>query len=87
MSRLIPARWFGAKWNAPICGENPPVATPIGEPCAYCDRPIGAGDRGVIWAHSKPNEAARDRPFHFACLWKLSDIILEDEWDRLMPDD
>lgn len=82
---MIPARWFGTMWQAPICSEAPPAETPLGEICAYCDKTISVSDSGVILQHGARGKIG-DRPFHLACLVRLSDIMPGDEMERFLPD-
>ncbi|HEX4533409.1 MAG TPA: FMN-binding negative transcriptional regulator [Rhizomicrobium sp.] len=85
---LVPARWFGENWNAPICSEQPPIAVPVGQRCSYCSRPITAADSGIVFepAASALASPAERQVFDFKCLIKLSDILPENEMDRLLPD-
>jgi hypothetical protein len=49
-------RWYGSPWpsaelRAPICEDDAyRVSTPVGAICLRCERPIRAGDSGVITA-------------------------------------
>ena len=46
-------KWFGEPWpsaelRAPVCEDDADrMPVPVGEPCARCQRPFGARDRGV----------------------------------------
>lgn len=52
--------WFGEAWEAPICHEQDPLPTPVGETCP-CGRRIEEGDFGFV----------TDRPWHYDCLMRL----------------
>lgn len=41
-------RWFGESWGAPVCSPDRRVATPAGEPCYLCERPLAQGDIGLV---------------------------------------
>ena len=58
--------WFGTDWGAECCEDETHAATPVGEPCAWCDEPIVAGDDGFI----HPSVGVQGlclRPWHRAC--------------------
>ncbi|HEX3809933.1 MAG TPA: FMN-binding negative transcriptional regulator [Rhizomicrobium sp.] len=85
---LVPARWFGENWNAPICCEQPPIPVPVGQRCSYCSRLITATDSGIVFNRTRPALVSPEKHqiFDFKCLMKLSDILPENEMDRLLPD-
>ena len=62
-------RWFGSGWDHPDLLMGNHVATPLGELCGRCGRPIEAGDQGVVTpcdphadvqAHMLPSPAHRE---------------------------
>jgi hypothetical protein len=66
-------RWFGVKWEAPICEIAPHVETPYGVPCLFCDVPITASDRGLFIPTDVPGDVPghfiqQERPAHVNCL-------------------
>jgi hypothetical protein len=44
-------KWFGENWHGAICDQCPQVRVPIGEICDWCEEPITARDRGVIYSN------------------------------------
>jgi hypothetical protein len=56
-------KWFGV---ASVETDGDLIATPVGEPCAYCEEPIEAGDRGVTIPHIGGPEPV-EKPYHFEC--------------------
>ncbi len=61
-------RWFGPPWMAPITCASTEVPIPAGARCAYCNRFIAEGDRGVMILHEKDvNLLPIRRPWHRAC--------------------
>jgi hypothetical protein len=41
-------KWFGASWEgAPLCEPGAHGATPVGQCCGRCRRPIVEGDQGI----------------------------------------
>jgi hypothetical protein len=51
------------------CAET---TVPVGEPCARCDEPIGAGEPGVMMWHVKADMSGQYRPLHYACFMRQS---------------
>ncbi len=41
-------RYFGPRDDAPIYDDAEEARTPVGEPCAYCEKPIEDGQRGFL---------------------------------------
>lgn len=60
-------RWFGESWNAPCCRRTAHVATPVGQLCVGCERPIEVTDQGfrVIVADLGGGESN----YHRLCLY------------------
>lgn len=64
-------KWFGAPWaDYGIVMEQQPVPVPLGQPCALCDAPITADDRGVIVPHLT-QYGWIDRPWHLTCFHNM----------------
>lgn len=40
-------KWFGESWGAGCCTPEDHIATPVGEPCIRCARPLMPGDIGI----------------------------------------
>lgn len=59
--------FFGPRWDAPVVDHADQVATPVGEPCALCDRPIVDGDQGTLGVHLD-TDGPRAAPIHRGCL-------------------
>jgi hypothetical protein len=57
-------KWFGI---ASVDTDGEVIPTPVGEPCAYCEETIEAGDRGVTVPHIGETEAVVEKPYHFEC--------------------
>ena len=61
--------WFGAGWDdlSLIMGNH--VATPVGERCLKCGRPIEADDQGLLIGMAAEVEAhIAPGPLHLSCL-------------------
>jgi hypothetical protein len=75
------ASWFGEPWGAPACDPDSHTETPVGQPCAECERSIAADDQGMLipWLQgeqtsdgymldtAKPTELA----YHLDCFLRL----------------
>lgn len=61
-------QWFGLAPFSRACQDEdvPHVATPVGEPCAWCEEPIAAEDDGFTKPHLD-DSGVRLRPWHFEC--------------------
>jgi hypothetical protein len=60
-------RWFGTSWGAPVCRDEPQVATPVGQPCVHCGEPIRDGDQGVVMPCGEADGSWRVAPLHVEC--------------------
>ena len=63
-------KWFGETWLAPCCDPADHVATPTGEPCLRCERPIASGDQGFLipLVTMRGGEPVSDlKPHHLDC--------------------
>lgn len=63
-------RWFGPRWDAPVCDEGEEVEVPIGEACQSCGHRFTAGERGIMlvyYGHGEPT----DWPVHHHCLIEM----------------
>ena len=73
-------KWFGRSWNAPVCGENAAVATPIGAVCPECEQQIGETDQGFILP-SFDGRTTSERAYHRLCFNKA--LGIEDRRETL----
>lgn len=63
---VLRAHWFGPKrWGAPCAGRSR-IATPTGEPCAWCEEAIEVPDSGLLMPHIDVG-GERLRPWHAEC--------------------
>lgn len=56
-------KWFGKPYGAPYEADTPHVATPVGEPCLWCNEAIEARDSGLV-VHCYPDG---ERAYHYDC--------------------
>jgi len=63
-------QWFGYKPFAPICDIEPHVETPIGEPCLWCEEPIGPDANGFMAELQTPIGMVI-RPWHHECYLRM----------------
>lgn len=62
-------KWFGPAISAPVCEALDHVPEPVGEQCVMCERPIVAGDRGLMIVYLGGfAEPASLRAIHHSCL-------------------
>jgi len=59
--------WFGRAFGCAYEADTPHVETPVGEPCAWCDEPIEAGDSGLLIPHLTLSQRTELRPHHYEC--------------------
>lgn len=59
-------RWFGKAYGAPYERDTPHAATPVGQPCLWCDEAIAEGDDGLLIPHVAEG-GPREAPWHYAC--------------------
>lgn len=59
--------WFGETWGAPCCEVSERVATPTGEICIQCRKPVAAKDQGVVIPHLHSVECVSRRAWHLDC--------------------
>ena len=60
-------QWFGRAYGAPYEADTPHVATPVGEPCLWCEEPMCEGDNGVIVGYIDTSKTPRQVPYHYEC--------------------
>ena len=60
-------KWFGKGWGAPCCEPGDHVATPEGQLCVRCEKPIEADAQGFVLPLMKESGATMV-PYHHACL-------------------
>lgn len=60
-------RWFGETWNATFCRRGLHAATPVGQACAGCTRPIELHDQGFLAEIGDLGPG--ERPFHRVCFY------------------
>jgi hypothetical protein len=59
-------RWFGYKPFADICRDHHRVETPIGDPCCWCEEPIGPDEDGFL-IPVFTTEGVKFLPWHSEC--------------------
>lgn len=60
--------WFGKAWGAPVCDDvSEHTATPIGQPCVHCRKPIVATDQGITMPHVGGRGVVGLSVFHLDC--------------------
>lgn len=57
---------FGEKWAHE---DLETCATPVGEPCLYCEEPIAEGDKGVVMPFTDES-GTREVPEHRECFMR-----------------
>lgn len=62
-------KWFGRKWEAPICQDLEQVAIPIEETCFSCSEGFTDLDRGLVLPFSS-SSSIRDTFWHLVCFKK-----------------
>lgn len=62
-------KWFGRKWEAPICRDLEQVAIPVEGKCFSCSEGFTDLDRGLVIPFSS-NSVVRDTFWHLACFIK-----------------
>lgn len=65
-------QWFGESWGAPVCASEDHAETPVGVECLRCEKPIEAGDQGVIMDSMESMTMFWKRtrkPMHLDCLF------------------
>lgn len=65
-AKLFQVHWFGASWGAAVCKPSYHLATPIGQLCMHCDRPIEQDDCGLIMMYHG-TDGSWPCPSHIAC--------------------
>ena len=62
-------KWFGPRWDAPVCDEGTEVEAPLGDRCRHCSEAIEEGDRGLVLVYYSPEAVLPfDYPIHLECL-------------------
>src|SRR5258707_573286 len=77
--------WFGRSWGSHLNADCPACETPVGEPCARCQRPIVEGDCGVTMSSFSLTTAAV--AYHLVC--HLKSVLNHELWPSvgLVPDE
>ena len=70
-------QWFGESWGAPVCDAEYHAETPVGVACLHCQRPIQAGDQGLIMdcVTMDVSPDAKREPAHLDCFLKDLGIV------------
>lgn len=78
-------QWFGPSWGAAINVLVEQCETPVGSPCAECERVIAAGDRGLVLPFVSPSSQPLLPPaivFHLACFLASVGLKPPDNFSR-----
>lgn len=59
--------YFGERWDAPAFDDAKQIATPVGEPCGFCEVAIKDGDQGTTMPFVYDNGSAV-RSVHLGCM-------------------
>jgi hypothetical protein len=62
-------QWFGQAYGARYERDTPHTATPVGEPCLWCNEAIQLGDCGLIVGYIDTDVSVTPRhvPYHYPC--------------------
>jgi hypothetical protein len=72
MHKQSSVRFFGARWDASYLDRAVQVSLPVGDPCVWCNEPIGSGDQGVMIPYLDMDDRSEwvswRRPWHRDCI-------------------
>ena len=61
-------RWFGSHWGEPDLLMGNHIATPVGQACVKCGKPVETSDQGwLLGSGSDDVEAHLSGPLHLEC--------------------
>ena len=70
--------WFGKSWGAPVNESCNEASVPVGQPCHWCPKSIGADSQGFLMINAT---SAQYEPVHRSC---MMEITLGPQWRDLL---